>query len=46
MSEVAEAESEVAETVGTLLQEEQLKQAMTQYLTEIAGYTDEQLESR
>lgn len=42
-SEVAEAESEVAETEA-LSQEEQLKQAMSQYLTEIAGYTDEQLE--
>ena len=42
-SEVAEAESEVAETEA-LSQEEQLKQAMAQYLTEIAGYTDEQLE--
>lgn len=42
-SEVAEAESEIAETEA-LSQEEQLKQAMSQYLTEIAGYTDEQLE--
>lgn len=42
-SEVAEAESEVAETEA-LSQEEQLKQAMAQYLTEIAGYTDEQLD--
>ena len=42
-SEVAEAESEVAETEAPS-QEEQLKQAMTQYLTEIAGYTDEQLD--
>lgn len=42
-SDAAEAESEVAET-ETLSQEEQLKQAMSQYLTEIAGYTDEQLD--
>ena len=42
-SEVAEAESEVAETEAPF-QEEQLKQAMAQYLTEIAGYTDEQLD--
>lgn len=42
-SEAAEIESEVAQTEA-LSQEEQLKQAMAQYLTEIAGYTDEQLD--
>lgn len=42
-SDQKELESEAAET-EPLSQEDQLKQMMTQYLTEIAGYTDEQLE--
>lgn len=43
-SELAEGETEAAAQTEAMSQEDQIKQLMTQYLTQIAGYTDEQLD--
>lgn len=43
-SELAEGETEAAAQSEPMSQEDQIKQLMTQYLTQIAGYTDEQLD--
>ncbi len=43
-SELAEIETETAAQTEAMSQEDQLKQLMTQYLMQIAAYTDEQLD--